>query len=473
MNVIYKQETAYDLIQLALTGKLNPDPIGQRPPTSQGYTKSEEIVKSLLSGVGIGMVTLRDISQDAEMQKIYPGVQYLVIDGGHRIRALVKFYQNRFAVNKKKFKELNLDMSKYSIALDITTCTSPEAIEKFRNLNQTTPVNPMEMLMCDDQSEICRHVRSLTRYYAEYDNEVHDLFETKIDNQGNEKSIWFDMAPNHRRKWDEYAFIALIKSHGGGNIDAGLKRIYQCVDDEYEGNNIATKTVLKNMNRFFDDVYGFAKARKPYKLNTDIFAALQLVWFAMFEQNKNFKINDHRMFYEAFAAGYSILTGNADTTYNNKTIRFDGETHMIKEFVRTNMKNFANSTVQKKCAELILKEMGDPKDFGVTFREEKRSLTTSEREQKLALQGFKCAVDGEPLRLEDSVWGHDASWAQGGKLEDGAVIRKEHNQVMGGITLEQYRNILKDLKDRLQKKLEDDKNNEKKLEDDENNEDEE
>jgi len=440
MKVVYTQMTVQEVVHLAITGKLNPDPIGQRPPTAQGYSKSEEIVKSLLSGVGIGMITLRDISQDEEMQKRYLNVQYLVIDGGHRIRALVKFYQNKFAVNKKKFKDLNISLEDFQVALDITTCTSQEAIEKFRNLNQTTPVNPMEMLMCDDQSEICRAVRSLTRYYSEYKNDAHELFETAFDKHGVEKSKFFDMAPNHRRKWDEYVFLAVIKSHGGGNVGAGVPTFYDAVDQEYKGNNIATKTVLKNVERFLDDILGVAYERKPYKLNTDVFAALQLVWFALYEKNRNFKIDDYKKFYESFLTGYSLLTGNADTTYNNKTIKYDGEIHLIKEFVRKNITNFSSGDLQKECAKLILEKMGD--DYGVIFRDSKRSLTTSEREQKLAIQGFKCAIDGEPLRLEDSVWGHDTAWAQGGELMDGAVIRKTHNRDMGTTTLDEYRMIL-------------------------------
>jgi hypothetical protein len=107
------------------------------------------------------------------------------------------------------------------------------------------------------------------------------------------------------------------------------------------------------------------------------------------------------------------------------------------------MTNFANSSVQKEVAKYFLNEFSsDPADYGVIFRESKRSLTTSEREQKLAIQGYKCAIDGEPLRLEDSVWGHDTAWAQGGELMDCAVIRKTHNRDMGTTTLNEYRMIL-------------------------------
>ena len=441
MKVVYTQKTAHEIIQLVLTGKLNPDPIGQRPPTSQGYSKSQEIVASMLSGVGIGMITLRDISQDEEMQKVYPGVHYLVIDGGHRVRALVKFYTNKFSVNKKKFKDYGIDLNDYHVALDVTTCTSQEAVEKFRNLNQTTPVNFMEMLMCDDQSEICRHVRSFTRAYSEYDNEPHTLFETVFDKNGTEKAKWFDMAPNHRRKWDEYAFLAILKAIGGGNISAGQAQIEDLIKQEYEGNNTVSKKVLTVVDRFFTNVYNVQSLRYK-KLNTDIFAALQLTWFELYHLNREFKIDDYDAFHESFMAAYSLLTGTADTSYNTETISYDGETHFLKEFMRKNITNFANSDVQKICAKRILEEMGKPEDYGVIFRDAKRSLTTTEREQKLAIQGYKCAIDGEKLALGDSVWGHDTAWAQGGQLEDGAVIRKSHNRDMGTTTLDEYRSIL-------------------------------
>lgn len=441
MHVTYTQKSANEIVQLVLTGKLNPDPIGQRPPTSQGYSKSQDIIRSMLVGVGIGMITLRDISQDEEMQKVYPGVHYLVIDGGHRVRALVKFYTNKFAVGKKKFKDLDVDLNNYQVALDITTCSSKEAVEKFRNLNQTTPVNFMEMLMCDDQSEICRHVRSFTRSYQEYGNEAHTLFETTFDKNGNEKAKWFDMAPNHRRKWDEYAFIAILKAIGGGNVAAGQSQIEELVKQEYEGNNPVTKKVLSVVERFFTDVYNVQSLRYR-KLNTDVFAAMQLTWFELYHLNREFKIDDYDAFHESFIAAYSLLTGTADTTYNQETITYDGEVVFLKEFMRKNGTNFANADVQKTCAKRILEEMGEPENYGVVFRTSKRSLTTSEREQKLAIQGYKCAIDGEPLKLEDSVWGHDTAWAQGGQLEDGAVIRKTHNRDMGTTTLEEYRMIL-------------------------------
>ena len=99
MKSTFKVVTVRDLIDLTNSGKLNPDPISQRPTTSSGPKKSQGIISAIAHGYGVGMITVRDISRDDEMQKVYPGVQYLVIDGGHRVRALVEYYTNNFKID--------------------------------------------------------------------------------------------------------------------------------------------------------------------------------------------------------------------------------------------------------------------------------------------------------------------------------------------------------------------------------------
>ena len=180
MKSTFKVVTVRDLIDLTNSGKLNPDPISQRPTTSSGPKKSQGIISAIAHGYGVGMITVRDISRDDEMQKVYPGVQYLVIDGGHRVRALVEYYTNNFKIDNLFFKELTDKEQKNFMAIEIAmesiVCTSTEAIHIFRTRNKTTDVNFIEMIMCDDQSQICREVRSRTKYYHEYKNAVHPAF---------------------------------------------------------------------------------------------------------------------------------------------------------------------------------------------------------------------------------------------------------------------------------------------------------
>ena len=449
MQSTFNVRTVRELIDLAVSEKLNPDPISQRPATSSGYKKSLEIIDAIQTKVGVGMITVRNIQLDPKMQEVYPGVVYLVIDGGHRIRALVEYYTNKFKSYGKFFKENedNEEFLNYQIPFESIVCTSAEATKIFKTRNKTTSVNFIEMIMCDDESVICREVRSRTKFYREYDNEVLPAF-----NVSRSPKTWdwvpecFDTDINPRRKWDEYVFIAILKVLGGGNVDSGQKEIESLVKDEYKGKNPVSKRVLGVVDRFFADLVSFRHERGK-KINGDIFAAFQLVWFALYEQNTEFKITHPWRFMSKFMNAYSLCTGSGDRTYNNRIVNIgtdnDEELVNFKEFIRANTKNFANSQVQRKCAEFLLEEMGDDMEkIGVTFRDAKRSLSSAQREERLAIQNYKCAIDGEPLTLTDSVWGHDTPWAKGGALGDGAVINKRHNTDMGSTTLDEYRLIL-------------------------------
>ena len=444
MKSTFKVVTVRELIDLTNSGKLNPDPISQRPTTSSGPKKSQGIISAIAHGYGVGMITVRDISRDDEMQKVYPGVQYLVIDGGHRVRALVEYYTNNFKIDNLFFKELTDKEQKNFMAIEIAmesiVCTSTEAIHIFRTRNKTTDVNFIEMIMCDDQSQICREVRSRTKYYHEYKNTVHPAFNVSRSQGGDWKPECFDTDVNPRRKWDEYVFIAMLKSIGGGNVDAGQREIEALVNAEYEGKNDVTKRVLADVDRFFNDLRDFRYERGK-KLNGDIFAAFQLVWFSLYEKNSEFKITMPHRFMAMVMFAYTKLTGISDTEYNNKIVDIgtpdEPELVNLKEFVRANSKNFSNSEVQRICAKFFEEEMGT--DIGITFRDAKRSIATKDREEQLALQGYKCAITGLPLALEDSVWGHDVAWADGGKTAEGKVINKNINTQMGKMSVIEYK----------------------------------
>ena len=441
--------TVQQIIELTLSKKIHPNPIGQRPPVARTFKKAEEIVKSLLNGYGIGLITLRDIREDEEAKRIYPGYDYLVIDGGHRVRSLRDFFKGKFAVNGKTFNQMDeLDLTELSVQVCYCVCTSKEATEIFRAINTTTPVNFMEMVMSDDVSKVCKEIRTRTSYIKEYDNVPKPLFDIETDHRGNIKTKCFseDM-PNPRRKWDEYVAIAMIKAIGSGNVDAGQTEIEKLVEADQ-----ISKNALNIVDRYLEDAYLFRKNRSnsgSTKFNSDTFAAFQLVWFGLFDRCKGFTISDYGKFTREFMRVYSLLTGSSNTQLDDETIVFKKEKYFLKEFFRKNQKNFSNSAVQVECFEQFMK-LTDVEKLGVINRTEKRSISSSEREEHLALQGYVCALDGLPLSLEDSVWGHDTPWAKGGRLEDGAVIRNSHNRNMGSMTLDEYRVVLQWRKEKAQ-----------------------
>ena len=62
----------------------------------------------------------------------------------------------------------------------------------------------------------------------------------------------------------------------------------------------------------------------------------------------------------------------------------------------------------------------------------------------LSEQNYVDAVDGKPLNLDNSVMAHIVSHKEGGLTvwENLAVTSVEHNQAMGTMSLDQYKELL-------------------------------
>ena len=95
---------------------LNPDPVGQRPSVNNAIynSKSIGIIESIFMGAGIGILTLRDIRNQAEdhITKMYQGFDALVIDGGHRTRAIKHFIEGGFPVKINGISKYYRNLSK-------------------------------------------------------------------------------------------------------------------------------------------------------------------------------------------------------------------------------------------------------------------------------------------------------------------------------------------------------------------------
>jgi hypothetical protein len=438
------KKTVGDLITSSLNGKINPNPIGQRPPVSEGWGKSKGIIESLLKGYSIGLITLRDIINDNDNQKVYKGTDYLVIDGGHRIRALRDFQMNKFDVNGLRYLDLPDDIQKsfleIIISVDIYIANNKQATEIFRRLNTVTPVNPIEMIMSNDTSTFAKEIRSRVSFYAEYENKVHPLFDAAAKNDKPPKPLNWATDVNPRRKWDEYVAVIMIKTINSGNATAGLDVVAEYVEEDAP----ISKSKLKLVDRFLDDALKVRNSVKR-KFNTDTFSALQLVWFALLEKNKNFKIGDIDAFAKEFFKAHTFLTGNAVNKFDTEVRKFkinatDKKERIVKEFARRAIKNFANKYNQQEVAELYLDLMHIANV--VTFRDDVRTISRDKKFDMLAAQNFKCGIDGLPLDIDDAIFGHDTPWSKGGLSSDAVIIRNTHNVDMGTMTISEYKAYL-------------------------------
>ena len=433
-----------DLIVESANGKINANPIGQRPAVSEGWGKAKGIIESLIKGYSIGSITLRDIRNDDDAQKVYPGTEYLVIDGGHRIRAIKDFNNNKFDVNGLRYIDLPDEVQQAfdDIAINITTyvVNNKQATEIFRRLNTVTPVNPIEMIMSNDTSQFAKEIRSRVSFYPEYVNTVHPLFDAAAKNDKAPKPLNWATDVNPRRKWDEYVAVIMIKVINGGNATAGLDVVAEYVEEDAP----ISKSKSKLVDRFLDDPL---KVRNSVsrKFNTDTFSALQLVWFALLEKNKNFKIENFDAFAKEFFKAHTFLTGNAVNKFDTEVRKFkinatDKKERIVKEFARRAIKNFANKYNQQEVAALYLDLMHIANV--VTFRDVVRSVSRDKKFEMLANQNFLCAIDGLPLEIDDAIFGHDTPWSKGGLSDDAVIIREEHNKDMGVMTISEYKAYL-------------------------------
>jgi hypothetical protein len=446
-----------DVIMDVNAGVINPDPIGQRPPVSSGWSKAQGIIDSIINGFSIGTITVRNIENDAPNQLVYPGVKWLVIDGGNRIRAIRDFQRGEFnTLDGRNYRQLTAkEKENFDMRLNFCEyfCNDREATEIFRRLNTVTPVNKIEMIMANDVSNVARVIRCMVKSYKEYQyNDTHPIFSTVNRNNGKIDAKFWNTDVNPRRRWDEYVGIVILKTLGGGNVTAGLDALDAAVEDDIE----ISEKALKTVNRFFDDALDITRVMgSGKKMNGDSFAAFQAVWFALYEQNKSFVIKDHYIFATEFYGAHAVLCGIQKHDYDKEVREFKSgprntlrtKTDTVRGFARTAIKNFANPAEQAEVAKLYLDHMKI--ENCVLFRDDRRTVSKDGKFERLALQDFKCAIDGLPLSIDDAIFGHDTAWAQGGQIEEGAIIRKIHNINMGTTTIEEYRVILEMRKNKV------------------------
>ncbi len=452
MNAIYQVETKTlrQIIEDTRYNRINPDPIGQRPPTTSGHGKSQNIIDSILKGYSVGAITVRNIENDVELQKIYKGTKWLVIDGGHRIRAFKSFAAGDFPVNGKLFlqhteEEINAFLDT-NLTFYIYDCDNVQATEIFRRLNTVTPVNTIEMIMANDVSNVAKEIRSRVKSYKEYDyNDIHEIFQIKATNNGKLKSVHWSTDINPRRKWDEFVAVALLKAMGRGNVAAGLDEIADLVENDPD---ISSDT-LKIVDRFLTDTLTISK-EKNLKLNTAMFGSMHCVWFGLMERHGSFRIDNYKKFANEFFRVNSLFKGKNPNKYDSEIITFKTgprgtlkqDTDTVKKFARMATEYPSNPAAQHQVAEMFLDEMN--LDDCITILDTNRTMDKRTKFDMLASQGFTCFLDGEPLDIHDAIYGHDFAHAKGGKTDflNGKIIRKSHNQDMGTLSFDEYVLIL-------------------------------
>ena len=411
--------TRGQIITLMRHGKLNANPIGQRPGIPS-RKKPVAIINAMLDEFFTGAIILRDIREDAKAQETYPNQDYLVIDGGNRTRAMRDFEQGKFASKYGKINELANadDFLNAEETVILFKCTAAEATEVFRTINSTTEVNDMEMIMSNEDSQVAKFIRTQTQKYQEYKNDTHELFDWKIKRGTEDLRVPVNFVGQHvnpRREWDELVSVVLVKClNGMKNVDAGYPVISKLVDEDEP----LSENVKRKVKATLDAALKTLKFAKSKKYSKVTFGAFQLVYFEL--MSRGARIIDFDEFSRRLWSANAAL---------DEKMREKNDSIMSKK------KAFGKGNVQSVLAKEFIQEMGDLEGV-VNFSSRSASLT--KKYNDLALKGFTSA-DGEILEYDDAEWSHLTPHAEGGV--EATMERKSINHL--NLTLEEQMMILK------------------------------
>lgn len=349
--------TVRDILSYINDGTLNIAPLGNRPSSvdSEGNAKNVGIMESIPTGHGISSLILRDVVGNSRLMNLYGKVvKFIVIDGGHRTRA-IKWYINagRFSIKiggkKYRWKDLSDDQRNqiynFEVPVSIVKCSNKQAREIFIKYNKTTVVKAYSIIMSDEESKICEFVRKMTKSWTEYGNECHRVF--KADEDG--PKYFYGSVANKHNISDTFVFVAIHKVMGKGNVVASEYASSDLIDSQTD----LSASVKKEVNKFFDlllDVYD----HNGKKITDAYFGCFQAVYFEMYEQNGGKQnIPDIETFAYKFHDAYIKLTSKT----NADLIEVDGEDLKVHKFITTNSIAFSKVPEQKLVAKLFFEEM--------------------------------------------------------------------------------------------------------------------
>lgn len=457
---------------------LNNDPSFQRDDcvvnpngSSKQSSKYQKIINSIFSYRNIGQIQLILVKG---LGIIY---DHETLDGAHRIRAIHKFRHGKFKIHNdcpvpqlrgKYYHDLTEEyrqiFEQYPLQLLVYNGMTPqEKGEQFRIANAGDPVLPMEKLNTFHPNIVGDHITGLVKK----PETVARLFE--VSSRVNGAGIRIDKGmrlkfTNKHMCYQEHAARILCMiwqgdiqtpkkacygivgpcNHGDNGM---LTKMYEAAD-RGEITNIDMDRMSKKLKTCLDFLADIADARCKVRKNEGL-ATHELTllsrWFMHYTNYHGpFKLNDPIKFYESF---YNSLLNFMGT--DSKSL-YDGrhDERLIADKKGAFIGMLSEWKVKDDMILPVLWLMNegkfDPESEGsITVLDRKRCFSRKEIDEKLARQGYTCAISGAPLSAADARGAHIEPWSEGGKTnsDNFMVVHKDHNAKMSTMNAIEYRKI--------------------------------
>lgn len=450
-------------------GDINVSPTGQRLDTSSGLigsnqpSKAQGIINAILCGINPGMITLHRLKNppyqyespdiDAMIKVAVINWLYESVDGGHRKRYIKAFVENKFPCfyRKKYFRDLSKEEQEYFLSVEITFCIYEDLLPEdiayiFQNTNKSTDVNHQENLNAYNDIPVATVIRNTVRPVPGVGNRFHSLFGYVEKNGGDKKVYTYLQFGNERLRIDEMVARIFYRYAQGGGMGTCTRDNVEEMYKSYPSQE-TMDTLAKKVKKVLNFVLAMAEIRlrrfNKNGLTLKEFSIFQRLYMYMESEFGDFTINDHDELFNRVI----VIHNEYMKKYENqkkllqKPSPFDSTKTRGKQY-NDSLNEYDTLAHYEYPVKMLLEEL-DLSDL-LTLKDTKRLFPLAWREAKLAEQGFKCAIDGKPLKLEDAQGGHIISHADGGLTvyENLAMIRTEHNRKMGSLSLEQYKGLL-------------------------------
>ena len=417
---------------------LDLNPITQRPPifVAIDNKKSVEIIETIMLGVSLNMIT---IVKNKKGEKY----KWESTDGGHRKRAIHDYYNNEFAVNGKFFNDLTLEEKKeflnIKIVLDIYEPMSNYMKGQiFRIYNGTmNPPNHQELLNSFGDVDIANKIRETVREEFDENHKLFDLTDAK-------KSKYIDVQ-NTRLKLEEFVARIYYRYYKDGFLGSRKDTELQAM---YADKNIKVKSIKKKVDAHLNFLFKMVKVRKNLttKMGWRELNTLSNVYHYFNEKLGNWTLFDENVFYKNFSAVYYDYSLDKNKKYGD-VVDFEFETHdvTVKECFKNYTTCHDSYVKQEQLVKWIVEHEDLKLNLSVRILDTQRLFNKEVKEGSLALQGYKCGVDGKDATYDEVEATHDVAYILGGSSKDTSncvMIRKEYNKKMGTLTIAQYKEKL-------------------------------
>ena len=428
------------------SGKIDCDPVGQRPSVSPNPfgdskpSKQQNIIETIMKGQDIGEIKL-SLEEDGTLKTLES------IDGGNRKRTILEFLANDFPMHKTSslgngeelyYERFTDDQMEYFLNYEMRFViyeglTPYEKGLYFRNTNNTTSVNNQEHLNSYGNIPIANAIREKTRFVTGVTSEPHKLFDSHKKTKGKNKvlkEIFPNIESNNSRlRLDELVARIMYMVYQG---ESPVVAPFEGLEEMYSDNSLDAKKVAtldKKLENCLDFLYDCSLQRRSSLYRGILIpqaVMLYRLWFYLKKEYGKFDIEDYGLFWDEFESAYNAFDRQNpkrdDIVYGNRHIVEAFHGHLGEHRTQSKFDN----TIKWLLEEMDLEKATVYKLDGA------RVFKQKDIDIKWSVQKKRCWVSGEPLDRKDAQGGHIISYKNGGKTEidNLVVISAEHNRRM-------------------------------------------